>query len=170
MNAHVAAIDNSQRGLIILGVTESDAHVVANQLIAHYLRDNGYEVLNLGACTSVEEFADACTQHPRVLAVVIGTANGHAFEDLRALRKAKDQLAIPCPVILGGNLWVGLDKPVDIEPRLRALGVDRILEHPRDLLTTLRELPRRNAGAERASVTSETTIRFTAWKPEKGSL
>jgi methylaspartate mutase sigma subunit len=76
--------------------------------------------------------------------VIIGTANGHAFEDLRPLREAKDTLSIVCPVILGGKHWVGPNRPADLEHRLRGLGVDYILERPRDLLAILEALPRRN--------------------------
>ncbi|MYR02123.1 methylaspartate mutase, partial [Streptomyces sp. SID6139] len=38
----------------------SDSHAVANQLIAHGLRAQGFDVVNLGTCTPVAEFAAAC--------------------------------------------------------------------------------------------------------------
>jgi methylaspartate mutase sigma subunit len=141
-------LTRAERGLVILGVAESDAHAVANQLIAYHLRSDGFAVLNLGACTSIAEFADACRRHPEALAVVIGTTNGHALEDLQPLRQAKDRLEIPCPVILGGNLWVGADKPSDIEDRFHALGVDRIIERPSDLVSSLESLPPRNIATQ----------------------
>jgi methylaspartate mutase sigma subunit len=113
--------------LVILGVAASDAHAVANHLIAYSLRERGYEVVNLGTCTPVEEFAAAAEQHPHALALIIGSLNGHVHEDLHDLRAAQEAGRITCPVIVGGNLSVGSRKdPADIE-RLYALGVDHLL-------------------------------------------
>ena len=59
--------------LLILGVAASDSHAVANILIARYLRGLGFEVVNLGPCTPVAEFARACRDHPAAEAVLIGS-------------------------------------------------------------------------------------------------
>lgn len=56
-------MSHSERRLVILGVAASDSHAVANHLIAHALRGLGFEVENLGTCTPVEEFAEACERH-----------------------------------------------------------------------------------------------------------
>jgi methylaspartate mutase sigma subunit len=152
MTFQAMPVAHAERGLVILGVAESDAHAVANQLIAYHLRSHGFAVLNLGACTSIGEFADTCGQHPEALAVVIGTTNGHALEDLQALRQAKDRLEISCPVILGGKLWIGSNKPIDIEERLAALGVNYIIDRPSDLVRLLESLPPRNRAAPRRAV------------------
>jgi methylaspartate mutase sigma subunit len=118
---------------VILGVAASDAHAVANHLIAHSLRECGYEVINLGTCTPIEEFAAAAEQHPHALALIIGSLNGHIHEDLHDLRAAQEAGRITCPVIVGGNLSVGSRKDAaDIE-RLYALGVDHLLADPSDL-------------------------------------
>ncbi len=125
---------------VVLGVAASDAHAVANHLIAHLLRESGYDVVNLGPCTSIAEFAAAVAQHPRTLAVVIGSLNGHVYEDLRGLRQARESNAIECPVLVGGNLTVGHAKDPHIGERLRALGVDRVLTDPEQLLDVLSTL------------------------------
>ena len=92
--------DNDTR-TVILGVAASDSHVVANQLIAHALRAAGLHVVNLGACTSVTEFAAAHAEHPHAKAVIIGSLNGHAYEDLQDLPTARAEGLLACPVILG---------------------------------------------------------------------
>jgi methylaspartate mutase sigma subunit len=125
---------------VILGVAASDAHAVANHLIAHALRSLGFEIVNLGTCTPVSEFAAACAEHPEAEAVVIGSLNGHAQEDLRDLPAAKASGAIACPVILGGNLSVGSHKEANVAERLHALGVDHILEDPAELPALLDRL------------------------------
>ncbi|MET8614352.1 MULTISPECIES: cobalamin-dependent protein [Streptomyces] len=129
-----------QQRKIILGVAASDAHAVANHLIAHALRGIGYTVVNLGTCTPVEEFAEACREHPDAEAVVIGSLNGHIHEDLRDLAATKAEGAIRCPVIVGGNLSVGSKKDPAALERLYRLGVDRIVNDPAALPAVLDEL------------------------------
>ncbi|MGW3726936.1 cobalamin-dependent protein [Streptomyces sp. F001] len=136
------------RRTVILGVAASDSHAVANQLIAHTLRARGFQVVNLGTCTTVEEFAAAHRGHPDAEAVLIGSLNGHAYEDLRDLPAARARGLLGCPVIVGGNLSVGSHKQsADIE-RLYALGVHRVLGDAADLPAVLDELAARtSAGA-----------------------
>jgi methylaspartate mutase sigma subunit len=125
---------------VILGVAASDSHVVANHLIAHGLRAQGFHVVNLGTCTPVAEFAAALVEHPEAEAVIIGSLNGHAYEDLQELPGARAQGLLDCPVILGGNLSVGSHKESADTERLRQLGVDVILSDPELLSATLDEL------------------------------
>lgn len=114
--------------VVILGVAASDAHVVANRLIAFQLRGLGYDVVNLGACTPVAEFVECLAAHPGAVALLIGSVNGHAVEDLTPLRAAKDAGRLPCPVVVGGNLSVGSEADDDDAlAALRDLGVDHVL-------------------------------------------
>ncbi|MFD5630619.1 MULTISPECIES: cobalamin-dependent protein [unclassified Streptomyces] len=140
---HEFAPQAEETRTVILGVAASDSHVVANHLIAHALRAQGFHVVNLGTCTPVAEFAEARTEHPEAEAVIIGSLNGHAYEDLQELPAARAQGLLDCPVILGGNLSVGSHKEsADVE-RLRQLGVDVILSDPELLPATLDELRER---------------------------
>ncbi|MFF0630734.1 cobalamin-dependent protein [Streptomyces sp. NPDC004296] len=125
-------------GRIILGVAESDCHAVANQLIHFMLEDHGYKVTNLGVCTPVSEFVEAAAGHADALAIAIGTTNGHAYQDLKPLRRYRDRL--PCSVIVGGNLSVGAVKSGSDADRLRELGVDCILRSADELLGCLDRL------------------------------
>ncbi|MFG6200619.1 cobalamin-dependent protein [Nonomuraea sp. JJY05] len=133
--------------LIILGVTESDAHAVANQLIAMHLREQGFTVVNLGVCTPLSAFAAACDQHPHVEAVLIGSLNGHAHQDLAGLPALRAAGRLRCPVIIGGNVSVGHDTTSQERERLIALGVDHLLTDASqivpllDLLRSMRETP-----------------------------
>jgi methylaspartate mutase sigma subunit len=122
---------------VILGVAASDSHVVANHLIAFQLRQLGYEVLNLGACTPVSEFVDCASENPDALAIVIGSINGHAVEDLAPLRAVRAQGVLSCPVIVGGNLSVGSEKSGREGEALLALGVDHVLSDIDELTALL---------------------------------
>lgn len=134
VNAPVTRDTKSSSGTVILGVAGSDTHVVANHLIAHMLRENGYNVVNLGACTPLRDFMEAYTQHQDAIAIVIGSLNGHAKDDLRGLQELKQQYGVSCPVILGGNLSVGSQKELGLEEYFKALGVDIVMNRP-ELLT-----------------------------------
>jgi methylaspartate mutase sigma subunit len=122
---------------VILGVAASDSHAVANHLIAYGLRAEGYQVVNLGTCTPISEFSQACQENPHALAVVIGSLNGHVHEDLRDLAAAQEAGLIHCPVIVGGNLSVGSHKDGSAEARLRDLGVSHVLAGAKDLSDVL---------------------------------
>ncbi|SCL30796.1 cobalamin-dependent protein [Micromonospora inyonensis] len=118
----------SEPPVVVLGVAASDAHVVANRLIAFQLRNLGYHVVNLGACTPVAEFVECLAAHPDAVALVIGSVNGHAVEDLTPLRAAKDAGRVPCPMIVGGRLSVGSETDdKDAVAALHDLGVDHVL-------------------------------------------
>ncbi len=144
--------------LVILGVAESDCHVVANQMIGLYLQGLGFHVINLGVCTSVECFMQTYQMYPAALAIAIGSLNGHAEEDLKELAVLKEAYQVTCPIFLGGNLTVGgLDAP-DVESRFLSLGITAIVRSPHLLgqrLDTLRKerLLRKNSfGSSRAYV------------------
>lgn len=130
---------------VILGVAASDAHAVANHLIAYGLRADGYHVVNLGTCTPVEEFVDAVQEYPEAIAVIIGSLNGHVHEDLRDLPSVKQLGRISCPVIVGGNISVGSHKTAEAVDRLHALGVDYVLNQPGELAPLLAEITARQA-------------------------
>jgi methylaspartate mutase sigma subunit len=123
--------------LVILGVTESDSHVVANQLIAMQLSMDGFTVVNLGVCTPLFEFAAALIKYPHAEAILIGSLNGHAYADLREIPGLRARGLLGRPIILGGNLSVGSAKEHRMHARLRALGVDHIVENPHELVLLL---------------------------------
>ncbi|MBA3772072.1 MAG: cobalamin B12-binding domain-containing protein [Ramlibacter sp.] len=125
------------RGTIVLGVAASDAHVVANHLIAMFLRRQGFEVINLGACTPTEEFMRAASEADHLAAVLIGSLNGHAADDLADLPRLRAQYKVSAPIIVGGNLSVGAIKKVNIVETLRGLGVDEVFQHPRQIVEYL---------------------------------
>lgn len=127
---------------VILGVAASDAHAVANHLIAARLRYAGFVVENLGVCTPLEDFAEALERSPHAMAIIIGSLNGHAYEDLQSLPQLRAEGRLDRPVILGGNLSVGSRKSIASLERLRGLGVDVILDDPDKLPFVLDSLCR----------------------------
>jgi methylaspartate mutase sigma subunit len=131
---------NRHPRLVILGVAESDAHAVANRLIAQQLREHGFTVVNLGVCTPLAEFADALDRYPQAEAVLIGSLNGHAAQDLAELPALRAAGRLQRPVVVGGNFSVGCRKDGADVQRLHDLGVDHVREDAGDLLQLLDEL------------------------------
>jgi len=95
---------------------------------------------------------DAVQDHPEAIAVIIGSLNGHAHEDLRDLRAAKEMGLITCPVIVGGNISVGSHKTSEAVDRLHDLRVDYVLKHPSELPPLLAEIAARLADRDGAGV------------------
>lgn len=139
---------------VILGVAASDAHVVANKLIEGFLSERGFDVVNLGVNTSIAEFCDAYAAHPDAEAVIIGSLNGHAYEDLRGLAEARSGGRLGCPVILGGNLSVGSRKARSSLERLYHAGVDYILGQPEEIPPLLNRLRLEGEQADHLEVAS----------------
>jgi len=128
------------RKKVIIAVAKSDAHVVANRMIHMMLLQEGYDVINLGVCTSVEEMVEAYQQHPDTVAVLIGSLNGHAYGDLLSLKQAKLKGQIGCPVVLGGNLSVGKEKTENMKNAFHQIGVDYVIDSADQILETLEEI------------------------------
>ncbi|MFT7839801.1 cobalamin-dependent protein [Saccharothrix sp. BKS2] len=122
---------------VILGVAASDAHAVANRLIAMQLTGHGFTVVNLGVCTPLTEFATALLEHPEAEAVLIGSVNGHAVTDLADLPRLRAAGLLDRPVVVGGNLSVGSRKDGRAAERLRELGVDHVLTDATELVLLL---------------------------------
>lgn len=144
----VTSFPARHRGAIVMGVAASDAHVVANHLIAMYLRRLGFNVVNLGACTPTEDFMRAASSCDDLVAVVIGSLNGHALDDLADLPTLKLQYQVTAPIVVGGNLSVGAIKSDEVLEKLTALGVDCVLSHPAQLIDALRSLGWQDPGLE----------------------
>jgi methylaspartate mutase sigma subunit len=141
------------RGTVVLGVAASDAHVVANHLIAMFLRRQQFDVINLGACTPTEDFLKAASNAPHLVAILIGSLNGHALEDLADLPLLKQRYHVKAPILVGGNLSVGAIKSDDIVESLLALGVDMVLQHPNQIVEALSIL---QARAEARALSTQT--------------
>lgn len=113
---------------VIIGVAESDIHVVANNLIEIRLEAQGYNVINLGCTTSIHEFVGEGRRCHNLLAIAIGSLNGHAYGDLSPLKDYHVRNQLPCSIILGGNLSIGKTKARELKDKFYALGVDYILD------------------------------------------
>ncbi|WP_331273131.1 cobalamin B12-binding domain-containing protein [Motilibacter deserti] len=102
---------------MLLSSVSSDAHTWNLVFLQLLLEENGYDVVNLGACVPDELLlAEARAHAPDV--IVISSVNGHGRADGRRLIGAlrADPMLRGVPAVIGGKLGVaGADDAADAE-------------------------------------------------------
>ena len=106
----------------VIATVPSDSHMWNLVYIELVLRENGWDVNNLGACTPAELVVEVCLeQRPDML--VVSSVNGHGHIGGRKLigqirgRSELDYL----PVVIGGKLGtLGANNSVFVEPLISA--------------------------------------------------
>src|SRR5207249_2588915 len=129
---------NTLNRRVVVAAPESDCHVVALTLLAHFLEEHGYEVHNLGVCTPSVEVAHAAAELG-ARAVLVSAQSGHAWKDLADLASRMAALGVgdTTPVFIGGNLSVGAAKdPARIRQAFAAIGIT-VLDSFEDALRAL---------------------------------
>ena len=106
----------------VIATVPSDSHMWNMVYIELVLRENGWDVNNLGACTPAELVVETClAERPDML--VVSSVNGHGHIGGRKLigqvrsRSELDYL----PVVIGGKLGtLGANNSVFVEPLISA--------------------------------------------------
>ena len=104
-----------------------------------FLKESGFIVNNRGACTPLAEVFEATTQM-LTLAIVLGSQNGHALEDISELNNLRKAYGYDIPVYIGGNLSVGANKADDLPKKFKAAGVDYLVSDFEELKLELTKL------------------------------
>ncbi len=124
---------------VVTGVVGNDIHVVANRLIDISLQARGYEVINLGVNTYLEEFIDAVVESDANI-LLISSLNGEAEGWCRELQFLRAEYELKNVIfVIGGNLCVGEAKDEDIIPKYKSYGFDLVF-HQVDLNVGLDKL------------------------------
>jgi methylmalonyl-CoA mutase cobalamin-binding subunit len=106
----------------VIATVQSDSHMWNLVYIELVLRENGWDVNNLGACTPTELVVETClAQRPDML--VVSTVNGHGHIGGRKLigeLRSQPELEY-LPVVIGGKLGtLGAENSVFVEPLIAA--------------------------------------------------
>ena len=119
--------------LAVVTGSPEERHALGVQMVADFLENDGWEVLNLGASTPARDLARmADMERPDVVALSTATPAGlpGAAEAVQALLALE-----PRPlVVLGGQLWQGRARA-----DARMLGADLVVDDARELIALLRE-------------------------------
>jgi methylmalonyl-CoA mutase cobalamin-binding subunit len=128
------------KGLVVIGATLSDAHVISIYLLSMMLEARGYEVINLSCCNATADFFAAIPAGREATAIVIANQNGGALADLQELPLLLHTRSVP--IILGGHYHVGCHIKEDIDLQLYQLGVSCIAPTPEAMFAFLEGLGR----------------------------
>jgi methylaspartate mutase sigma subunit len=130
---------NRSAPAVIIAVTESDVHVVGNRLLEMALLKEGFRVINLGVCTSTQDLVEAYRSNDNIIAIAIGSINGHAGQDLSGFGQLRRDYQISCKIFFGGYMEVGRRARMEdfSEDRLEVFGIDEILDDIPQLVTRL---------------------------------
>ena len=106
-----------KRGTVIIGGPAGDQHSLPGAIIADLLRGQGFDVIDLGANTPAESFAETAGSADRLVAVVVGVTAPGLDDAVRAAVSAPRQAGVTVPVLAGGAAITGPE-------HARALGAD----------------------------------------------
>jgi excisionase family DNA binding protein len=110
-----------KRGTVVIGAVAGELHDMPTTMLADQLRGEGYAVVDLGANTPAESFAQATRRHDPLTVLIGVTGSGHTSSVRSALAAISAEKAVP--VLVGGAAlptpatakrhasaaWTGLD-------------------------------------------------------------
>ena len=127
---------------IVLGVLGVDAHVVGNKIMEYSLRQEGFNVVNLGIFVTQEEFIKAAIE-TNADAILVGSLCGHAELDCKGFReKCVEAGKGDIHLVGGGRLVVGRQVWQDVEARFLKMGFNRVYPpdtSPKGVMEDLKE-------------------------------
>lgn len=125
---------------IVTGTIGHDSHVIGIQILSRYLKEQGFEVVELGGLTPAEEFIETAKK-TGAAAILISSLYGMAEFDLAEFKDKCRQAGIGDMLLyLGGNLAVGRHNFEDDEQKFKAMGFDRVYPPEIDLEVVVTDL------------------------------
>lgn len=125
---------------IVTGTVGVDAHVIGTKIISRALRQEGFNVVALGAQTPAEEFIKAA-QETDADAMMITSLYGMAEMDLQGFRDKCLEAGIGDILLyIGGILGVGTHDFKEDELTFKKLGFDRVYPPESDVKKSIQDL------------------------------
>jgi methylaspartate mutase epsilon subunit len=126
ISAEKKALLGDYRPKVITGTVGVDAHVIGTKIISKALRENGFDVVALGAQTPPEEFIKAA-QETDADAMLVTSLYGMAGMDLEGFRAKCVEAGIGDIILyIGGILGIGKHDFADDEVKFKEIGFDRV--------------------------------------------
>ena len=111
---------------IVIGVIGADVHAVGNKIIEYVLKNEGYNVVNIGVLSSQEDFINAAIE-TNVDLIMVSSLYGQGEIDCRGMREACIEAGIgDIPLFVGGNIVVGKQNFDDVRTRFEAMGFNKV--------------------------------------------
>lgn len=110
---------------IVIGVIGADVHAVGNKIIEYVLKQNGYNVVNIGVLSSQEDFINAAVETNADM-ILVSSLYGHGEMDCRGMREKCIEAGIgDIPMLVGGNIVVGKQDFDEVRERFIKMGFNR---------------------------------------------
>ena len=111
---------------IVIGVIGADVHAVGNKIIEYVLKNEGYNVVNIGVLSPQEDFINAAVE-TNAQAILVSSLYGHGEIDCRGMRDKCIEAGIGDILLyVGGNIVVGKQNFMDVEKRFLDMGFNRV--------------------------------------------
>jgi methylaspartate mutase epsilon subunit len=125
---------------IVTGTVGVDAHVIGTKIVSKVLKENGFNVVALGAQTPADEFIKVA-QETDADAMILSSLYGMAEMDLQGFRDKCIESGIGEIVLyIGGILGVGKRDFKEDEALFKKLGFDRVYPPESDIHKSIKEL------------------------------
>ena len=125
---------------IVTGTAGQDSHVIGIKILSRFLKDEGFNVIELGGLTPPEDFIKAA-QETAADAILVSSLYGMAEIDLVGFKEKCIEAGLGDVLLyLGGNLAVGRHDFKDDEEKFRIMGFDRVYPPEVDLATVVSDL------------------------------
>jgi methylaspartate mutase sigma subunit len=114
------------KGKLVTGVIGEDVHIVGIRILEHALRNEGYDIVSLGAQTPADDFIKAA-QETAADAILVSSLSGHANVLVKGFRDKCNEAGLKgIKLYLGGQLIIGEMEWPDIEKLYKGMGFDRV--------------------------------------------
>jgi methylaspartate mutase sigma subunit len=118
--------NNGDKLSVVIGVIGSDCHAVGNKIIDFTLRDEGFNVTNVGVLASQEDFVNAAVE-TNADAIIVSSIYGQGELDCKGLREKLDEAGMnDILLFVGGNIVIGKQDFSEVEKRFKAMGYDYV--------------------------------------------
>lgn len=111
---------------IVIGVIGADVHAVGNKIIEYVLKNEGYNVVNVGVLSSQEDFINAAIETNADM-ILVSSLYGHGEIDCRGMREKCIEAGIGDILLyVGGNIVVGKQNFDEVRERFIKMGFNRV--------------------------------------------
>jgi len=125
---------------IVTGTAGQDSHVIGIKILSRFLKDEGFNVVELGGLTPPEDFIKAA-QETAAEAILVSSLYGMAEIDLVGFKEKCIEAGLGDVLLyLGGNLAVGRHDFKDDVEKFKTMGFDRVYPPEVDLATVVSDL------------------------------
>ena len=130
----------AKQATIITGTVGNDAHVIGTKILSRAFRDAGFNVVELGCLTPVDDFIKAA-QETAADAILMSSLYGMGEMDLQGFKdKCREAGLDDVLLYIGGVLGVQRHDFSEDEVKFKKLGFDRVYPPEADLKGAIEDL------------------------------